>query len=89
MFYVPGLVFGGNEVVVSRFHVLCSQTRFRRCRVRQVPFSCSVLPETFSVVPWALGPVFTFCAPGLVFDGNGGVGSRFLVLRARTQFRRY
>jgi hypothetical protein len=29
------------------------------------------------------------CAPGLVFDGTEGVGSRFHVLDARTRFRRY
>jgi hypothetical protein len=29
------------------------------------------------------------CAPGLVFGGTVGVGSRFHVLRARTRFRRY
>jgi hypothetical protein len=28
-----------------------------------------------------------FCAPGLVFAGTEGVGSRFLVLRSRTRFR--
>jgi hypothetical protein len=35
------------------------------------------------------GPVFMFCAPGLVFGGTDGVGSRFLILGARTHFRRY
>jgi hypothetical protein len=30
-----------------------------------------------------------FCAPGLVFGGTEGVGSRFHVLHARTHFRRY
>jgi hypothetical protein len=30
-----------------------------------------------------------FCAPGLVFGGTEGVGSRFHVLRSRTRFRRY
>jgi hypothetical protein len=30
-----------------------------------------------------------FCAPGLVFDGSEGVGSRFNVLRTRTRFRLY
>jgi hypothetical protein len=30
-----------------------------------------------------------FCAPGLVFGGTEGVGSRFHVLRAQTHFRRY
>jgi hypothetical protein len=35
------------------------------------------------------GPVFMFCAPELIFDGAECVGSRFLVLRCRTHFRRY
>jgi hypothetical protein len=30
-----------------------------------------------------------FCAPILIFGGTEGVGSHFLVLRARTHFRRY
>jgi hypothetical protein len=30
-----------------------------------------------------------FCAPGLVFSGIEGVGSRFLFLRCRTRFRPY
>jgi hypothetical protein len=57
--------------------------------VRRVPFSCFALPYSFSAVPRASGPVFMFCAPRLVFGGAGGVGSRFHVLRARTDFRRY
>jgi hypothetical protein len=36
-----------------------------------------------------LVPIFRFCAPGLVFGGTEGVGTRFYVLRARTRFRRY
>jgi hypothetical protein len=39
------LIFGGTEVVGSRFHVLHVRTRFRRYRVRQVPFSCFALPN--------------------------------------------
>jgi hypothetical protein len=35
------------------------------------------------------GPDFTFCVPGLVFDGTGGVGSLFHVLRSRRYFRLY
>jgi hypothetical protein len=34
-------------------------------------------------------PIFTFCAPEIVFDGTEGVGSFFHVLRSRTHFRRY
>jgi hypothetical protein len=89
MFYAPGLIFGGTEGVGSRFHVLRPQTRFRRYRGGRVPFSCFALPNSFSAVPSGSGPVFMFCAPGLVFGGTEGVGSRFHVLRARSHFRRY
>jgi hypothetical protein len=41
------LVFGGTEGVDSRFQVLCSQTHFRRCRVRRVPFSFFARPDSF------------------------------------------
>jgi hypothetical protein len=36
-----------------------------------------------------MGPVFMFCASGLIFGGNEAVGSHFHVLRARTRFWRY
>jgi hypothetical protein len=85
----PGLVFGGTEVIVSRFHVLRSRTHFRRFRERRVPFSCFVLPDSFSAMSRASGPVFMFCAPDLIFDGTEGVGSSFHVLRFRTHFRRH
>jgi hypothetical protein len=83
LFGALGLVFDRTEGIGSRFHVLRSRTCFRR-----VPFSCFVPADSFSAVPWASGPVFTFCASGLVFGVTGGVGSRFLILRARTQGRR-
>jgi hypothetical protein len=35
------------------------------------------------------GPVFKFCAPGLVLGSTAGIGSRFNFLRALTHFRRY
>jgi hypothetical protein len=89
MFCAPRLVFGGIEGVVSRFHVLRSRTRFRRYRGRGVPFSCFALPDSFSAVSRASAPVFMFCAPGLVFDGTEGLGSRFHVLRSRTRFWRF
>jgi hypothetical protein len=89
MFCTPGLIFGDIEGIGSHFHVLCSQTHFRRCRVRQVPFSCFVLPDSFSAVPSASGPILMFSAPGLVSGGNEGVKSRFHVLRSRTCFWRY
>jgi hypothetical protein len=81
MFCDAGLVFGGTEVVASRFHVMRSRTRFRRCRGRRVPFACFALPDSFSAVSRTSGPVFEFCVPGLIFGGAECVGSRFHVLR--------
>jgi hypothetical protein len=89
MFCAPDLVFGGTECVGSRFHLLCSQTRFGRCGGRMLRVSFFVLPETFSTVRRASSPVFMFCAPGFVFDGIKGVVSCFHVLRSRTRFPRY
>jgi hypothetical protein len=89
MFCAVGLVFGGIGGVKSRFHVLRARTHFRRYRGRRVPFSCFALPDSFSTVPRKSGPVFMFCAPGLVFGGTEGVGSLFHVLRSRTHFRLY
>jgi hypothetical protein len=84
-----GHVFCGTEGVLSIFHVLRARTRFRRYRVRRVPFSCFARSDSFLAVPRASGHVFIFCAPKLVFDGNEGVRSCFHVLHARTHFRRY
>jgi hypothetical protein len=89
MFFAPRLIFFCTVGVGSSFHVLRSHTHFRRYRGRQVPFSCFALPESFSAVPRASGPVFMFCAPGLVFGGDECVGSRFQILPIRTHFRRY
>jgi hypothetical protein len=85
-FLAPGHIFGGTEGVGSHFHVLRSQTSFQRYRGRRVPFSYFARPDLFSAVPRASDSIILFCAPGLVFDGTMGVGSRFLVLRARTRF---
>jgi hypothetical protein len=74
MFSALGHVFGGTEGVGSRFHVLCSLTRFRRCRMRRDPFSCFALPHSFSAVPSSLGPVFMFCAPRINFGGTRVLG---------------
>jgi hypothetical protein len=82
----PGLIFDGTEDVGSIFHVLRSRIRFRRYRGRRVSFSFFALPDSFSMVS---GSFFMFCAPGLIFDGTEGVGSRFHVLRYQTLFRRY
>jgi hypothetical protein len=86
MFSSPRHVFGDTEGVGSRFHILHSRTRFRRYRGRSVPFSCSALPDSFLVVPRACRPVLMFFAPGHVFDGTKGVGSRFHVLRTGLTF---
>jgi hypothetical protein len=77
MFSAPRLVFGGTEGIRSHFHVLRSRNRFQRCRVRRVPFSCFVLPKSLSVVVRASGPVFIFCAPGIVIGESEGVGVQF------------
>jgi hypothetical protein len=89
MFCAPGLIFSVIEGVGSYFHVLHSRTHFRRHREERVPFSSFALPVSFSAVPGATCPIFMFCAPGLVFGGTEGVGSRFHVLRTWTHFRRY
>jgi hypothetical protein len=77
MFCTPGLIFGGTEVVDSRFNVLRAQIRFRRFRGHRVPFSCFARSDSFSAIPRAFGPVFMCCTPRLVFDGTEGVGSHF------------
>jgi hypothetical protein len=89
MFCAPGLVFGGTVGVGSSFHVLRSRIGFRRYRGRRVPFSCYTLPDSFSALQRASGPVFMFCAPGIVFGGTEGAASRFHVMRSRTRFRCY
>jgi hypothetical protein len=88
-FYASSLVFKGTEAVGARFHVLSAPTRFRRYQGRRVPFSCFARPNSFSTVPMASGPIFIFYAPGLVFDGTEGVGSRFHVVPSQTGFRRF
>jgi hypothetical protein len=85
----PGLIFGGTEGVPFRFHILRSHTRFRWYRGCPISFSCFPLLDMFSAVPRASGPIFMFCATGIVFGGAECIGSCFLVLRARTHFRRY
>jgi hypothetical protein len=75
--------------VGSRFHDLGARTHFRRYRGCQISISGFALPDWFSAVSGSYGPVFMFCAPGIVFGGTEGVGSRIHDLRARTRFRRY
>jgi hypothetical protein len=88
MFYVAEPIFGGTEGVESRFHVLLSRTHLQWYLGRQVPFSCFVLSDSFSSVPTASGPVFMFCALGLIFDSLESVVSHFHVLSCRTRFLR-
>jgi hypothetical protein len=103
MLFAPGLFFGGAKCIGSRFHVLCTltnfqqyrgrvlraRTRFQRYRVHRVPFSCFVIPSTFSLVRRASSLDFMLCALGLIFDGTEGVESRFHFLHAQSHFRRY
>jgi hypothetical protein len=86
LFCDPRVIFGGTEGIRSLFHVLRSWTRFRRYRGRRFPFSCFALTNSFSEVPEASGPVFMFCALGLIFGGTEGVRSRYHVLSSRTHF---
>jgi hypothetical protein len=78
LFSAAGHVFNGTEGVGSRFQVLRARTHFRRYRERRVPFSCFLLPDLFSAVPRALGPVFMFSATELVFGDIEGVGYLFM-----------
>jgi hypothetical protein len=71
-----------------RLHILRARNRFRLYRGRRVAFSCFALPDSFLMVPRALGPVSIFSVAGLIFGGTKGDGSRFHVLRSRTCFRR-
>jgi hypothetical protein len=88
-FCAPELFFDRTEVVWFSFQVLCSQTSFRRCRVRRVPFSSIARPNSFSTISRASGPVFMFCNPRLIFVRTASIGSRFHVLRFRIRFQRY
>jgi hypothetical protein len=89
MFCAPGPHLGGIEGAGSRFHVLLSRNRLGWYRGRQVPFSWFVLLDSISAEPRALSPVFMFSAPGLIFGGTEGAGSRFHILRSRTRFGWY
>jgi hypothetical protein len=83
------LVFDVIEGVRSCFHVLRAPILFRRYRGRRLTFSSFAIPDSFSLVTRASGPVFKFCAPVLIFGGTEGIVSRFQVLRAQTHFQRY
>jgi hypothetical protein len=51
--------------------------------------SCFALPDSFSTILRALGPIFLFCDPELVFGDTEGVRSRFHALHSLSRFRRY
>jgi hypothetical protein len=87
MFRAPGPVFGVTDGAGSRFLVLRSRTHFWRFRGHRVRFSGFAFQGSVSAIPRAIGSVFMFCAPGLVFGGTEGIRSRFHVLRSRTRFR--
>jgi hypothetical protein len=89
MFCNLGLIFGGTEGIGFRFHVLHSQTRFRRYRGCRVPFSCFALLDPFRAEPRAPSLIFKFSAPVHFFGGTEGIESRFYVLRSLTGFRQY
>jgi hypothetical protein len=74
---------------MSIFHVLRSQTHFRRYRARRVQFSYFALPDPFSVVLREPDLVIMFCAPGPDLGGIDVAKSSFQVLCSRTRFRRY
>jgi hypothetical protein len=88
MFCAPGLVLGGTEGTGSSCHVLRSQNRLGWYGGRRVYFSCFAQPDSFSTVPRTSGPIYMFCAPGLILGGSEGAGSRFHILRSRTRFQR-
>jgi hypothetical protein len=77
IFRNPGPIFDGTEGVRSNAHVLRSRTRFPRYIRRRVQFSYFALLDSFWIVPRASGPVFIFCAPGLIFGGTEGAKSSF------------
>jgi hypothetical protein len=89
MFCAPELIFDGTDGVGYRFHVYRSRAHFRQCGGCRVPFSCFALPDMFSAVPRASGPVFMFCVPRHIFGGAEGIGSYFNDLRCWTRFHRY
>jgi hypothetical protein len=89
IFCAPGHAFGCTKGIGARFNVLRTRTRFRRYQGHRGSFSYFALPDSFWAVPWPSGLVFKFCAPGHVFGGIEGVGSRFHVLRSPTRFLEY
>jgi hypothetical protein len=67
MYCAPALVSRGTEGVRSRFHILRSRTRFRRYRVRRVPFSCYAGSDLFFGGPEGDGSRFHVLRAGTRF----------------------
>jgi hypothetical protein len=84
MFCVSGLIFGGTVGVGSGFHVLLTQSHFRRRR------SHFHVLRSRTIFDDAEGVVSRFHVLLLdSFSAVRGCRSRFHVLRSRTRFRRY
>jgi hypothetical protein len=60
MFCAPGLIFDDTKGVSSNFNVLRARTHFWWYRGRQLTFLSFALPNSFSTVPRASGPIFMF-----------------------------
>jgi hypothetical protein len=98
LFCAPGLVSGDTEGIRSCFSGFTLHDSFSAVPRASLPvftfcasglvFGFRVSGLVFTFCPWALGPVFMFSTPGLVFSGIEGVGSRFHDLRTRSHFRR-
>jgi hypothetical protein len=86
IFCAPEIDFGVTECVGSHLHVLRTRTHLRQYRGRPIFFSCFLIPDMFSAVPRASGPVFMFCGPEIVFGVTEGVGSNFHVFAPRLIF---
>jgi hypothetical protein len=78
--------FRGRQVPFSYFALSDS---FSAVRGHPDSISCFAPRDSFSALPRASGLVFMFCASGLIFYCTEGFGSRFIVLRTQTHFRRY
>jgi hypothetical protein len=83
-----GLVFGGYRGRLVPFSYFALPDSFSAVLSVSGPVFMFCAPELVSTVLRASGPIFMFCDPRLAFHSVECVGSRFHVLRARTQFRR-
>jgi hypothetical protein len=62
--------YRGHRVPFSCFALPNSFSAVPRA---SVSFSCFAHLDSFSLVPRVSGPVFMFCAPGIIFGGTEGV----------------